>query len=51
MMWWIVLVVVALLVLVLFMRRSKGGGTKGPVDQRNVDRVRRDGQSKGFGSM
>ena len=49
-MWWIVLVVVVLLALVLLMRRGKGS-TKGPVDQRNVDRVRRDGQSKGFGSM
>jgi hypothetical protein len=50
-MWWIVLVVVALLVVFLSMRRRKGGGTKGPVDQRNVDRARRDGQAKGFGSM
>jgi hypothetical protein len=50
-MWWIVLVVVALLVLLLFLRSRKKAGTRGPVDQRNVDRVRRDGQSKGFGSM
>jgi hypothetical protein len=49
-MWWIVLVVVALLVLFL-LRRRKSRGTKGPVDQRNVDRARREGQAKGFGSM
>ena len=50
-MWWIVLIVVALLVVLLLLRSRKRGGTKGSVDQRNVDRVRRDGQSKGFGSM
>lgn len=51
MMWWIVLaVVVVLLALVLVSRRRKGG-TKGHVDQRDVDRVRRDSQSRGFGAM
>jgi hypothetical protein len=51
MMWWIVLaVVIVLLALVLVSRRRKGG-TRGPVDQRDVDRVRRDSQSRGFGNM
>jgi hypothetical protein len=52
MMWWIVLVIVVVLLIGLMMRQRKRQGAKrGPVDQRNVDRVRRDSQSRGFGSM
>ena len=44
----IILVVVVALVAVLLLRRRGGHPGSGTVDQRNVDRVRRDGQAKGF---
>jgi hypothetical protein len=44
----IILVVVVALVAVLLLRSRGGHRGSGTVDQRNVDRVRRDGQAKGF---
>jgi hypothetical protein len=51
MIWWIVLAVVAVLVIGMLMRRRKSDREKRPVDQRDVDRLRRDSQARGFGSM
>jgi LPXTG-motif cell wall-anchored protein len=50
MIWWILLAVVVLLALGLVLRRRKGSG-RTAVAQRDVDRLRRDQQAKGFGSM
>jgi hypothetical protein len=51
MIWWILLGVVVLLAIGLVSRRGKAGGNRTSVDQHDVDRVRRDSQAKGFGSM
>jgi hypothetical protein len=49
MIWWILLAVVVVLAAVMLMRRRKSD--KKPIDQRDVDRLRRDSQSRGFGSL
>jgi hypothetical protein len=51
MFWWIVLVVVAALVLILVLRRRGRGSERAHVNQRDVDKLRRDSQSRGFNNM
>ena len=47
----IILIVVVALAAVLLLRRRGSHRGPGTVDQRNVDRVRRDSQAKGFGNQ